>query len=178
MKTITKISVALLVGISVTMFSCSKEETPAAPTTTTTTTTSTTGTPTTNFVTIGTTTVSLSSVACTNVFDVDVNDSVSVVTGSDVSGNTVLVAMFYGANATQANYTSVDDPMLLLSGKCMVTITRTGSVDELLEMDKDQQVTLRVTGDKRTVEINGKSFDIVQGGQTGKRTVTANYGCN
>ena len=70
------------------------------------------------------------------------------------------------------------DDLAMAAGKCIVTILRSGSVDEDMTMKANQQVTLRITGTSRKVEISSKAFDYTSTSSTGIRTVSTNYGCN
>lgn len=181
MKKHIKTTLALLF-VAGTFTFCAKEEDKAATTTTTTTTTSTTGTPAGNSITIDGTTINLSAINCSNQLRPTISnfDSVTVITGSASIGNdiTQVEAVIFSPNAAQGNYSSVEDDLFMGAGKCRVTIIRSGSVDEQLNMKAAQQVVLRVTGTSRKIEIGSKIFNIIGSSTSGTRTVSTNYGCN
>lgn len=182
MKKHIKTTLALLF-VAATFTYCAKDDDKTTTTTTTTTSsTSTTGTATGNTVTIDGTTINLTTVNCVNELRPTIStfDSVTVITGSASSGSdlTSVEAVFFSPNAAQGVYGSVEDDLAMAAGKCIVTILRSGSVDEDMTMKANQQVTLRITGTSRKVEISSKAFDYTSTSSTGIRTVSTNYGCN
>ncbi|MFN4972749.1 MAG: hypothetical protein ACK45I_09635 [Bacteroidota bacterium] len=183
MKKHIKTTLALLF-VAASFTYCAKEDdnTTTPTTTTTTSSTSTTGTPTGNTVTIDGTTINLTTVSCVNQLRPTIStfDSVTVIAGSVSSGSntTQVEAVFFSPNAAQGVYGSVADDLSMAAGKCLVTILRSGSVDEELTMKANQQVTLRITGTSRKVEISSKAFDYTSTSSTGIRTVSTNYGCD
>jgi tRNA threonylcarbamoyladenosine modification (KEOPS) complex Pcc1 subunit len=183
MKNVIKTVAALLVVSAMFTF-CTKEEKKEATTTTTTTTstTSTTGTGTGNTVTVDGTTFNLTTTNCRNEMrnTISIVDSVTVITGALTSGSDVFTieAVFFSPNVAQGVYNSVEDDLSMAAGKCRVTILRSGSVNENMNIKANQQVTVRVTGSSRRVEISSKVFDYTTATTTGNRTVSTNYGCN
>ncbi len=183
MKNVIKTVAALLVVSAMFTF-CTKEEKKEETTTTTTTTstTSTTGTATGNTVTVDGTTFNLTATECRNEMrnSISIIDSVTVISGAVTSGSDIfsIEAVFFSPNVAQGIYNSVEDDISMAAGKCRVTILRSGSVNETMNIKANQQVTVRVTGNSRRVEISSKVFDYTQTSSTGTRTVSTNYGCN
>lgn len=182
MKNALKTTLALLMVAGVFTYCSKDEKKDDNTTTTTTTTTSTTSTPTGNSVTVDGTTFNLTATQCRNELrnTVSIYDSVTVITGSLSTGsdNFVIEAVFFSPNIAQGNYNSVEDDADLVAGKCRVTILRSGSVNEVMNIKANQIVTVRVNGNSRRVEINGRAFEYTSTTSTGLRTVSANYGCN